>query len=184
MGKARPPAVSLAPYTLRYSDATLEHAYLLYDYNATAVVVPVFSCVVCALSLVLVMAVPAGRPGLRHIYPGFVVIGVTRLLTKLFADEARALRVYCWTWVFATAGMFIGWVSAQRQYEIVTGVGLGFLAAVALLLFLVSAYLRLLIGLFWPRTLTLLCYVAGWASTWPRVSVLGWPSVRAPRSRP
>ena len=170
-----PPPVSIAPLTLRFSDAALERAYLVDDFRATKVFVPLVSFVVCALSLSLVTAMPAAFAGWSFIWPTFVVIGTARLAVQGVADEAAALQLYCSTWVVATAGMFVGWVYEQQRHELVTGMSVGFAIAVSLLLVLVSAYLRLLIGAFWPRMLTLLCYLMGWGCTWPRISVLGSP---------
>ena len=165
----------LAVVCVQFSDQTLEREFLLQDFRATAIFVPLFAFVVNALVFVLLLAVPAARPGGAFIFPTFLAIGLGRVLVQFMADEEHALQVYGWMWVASTVTMFSGWVDAQRRYELVTGLGLGFLSAAVLLLILVSLYLRLLIGAFVPRILTLLCYIAGWACTWPRISVLGSP---------
>ena len=133
-----PPPVSIAPLTLRFSDAALERMWLVDDFRATKVIVLLLSFVVCALSLSLVTAWPAAFAGWSFIWPTFVVIGTARLAVQGVADEAAALQLYCSTWVVATAGMFVGWVYEQQRHELVTGMSVGFAIAVSLLLVLVS----------------------------------------------
>ena len=53
--------VRILPWTLGFSDEELERRYLLEDFRATKVLVPLFSFVICCLSFALLMAVPSSR---------------------------------------------------------------------------------------------------------------------------
>ena len=116
----------LAVVCVQFSDQTLEREFLLQDFRATAIFVPLFAFVVNALVFVLLLAVPAARPGGAFIFPTFLAIGLGRVLVQFMADEEHALQVYGWMWVASTVTMFSGWVDAQRRYELVTGLGVGF----------------------------------------------------------
>ena len=63
----------------------------------------------------------------------------------------------------------------QRYYVLLSGLSVGCLYFIALILALTSGFLTILVGSFLPRMLTLLVYLIGWGVTWPRVSELGWP---------
>lgn len=135
----------------------------------------IFATVVCGFSLGLLIAVPATRECAPFIFPMFTTAGVVRLLVQLMQDEERALAIYSWSWTAATLVTFACWVVAQRRLEIVTSLSPYFVVCVCALLALTSAYLRLLIGPFFPRIMNLMIYIVGWGCTWPSISTLTWP---------
>ena len=98
-----------------------------------------------------------------------------RLAVQLMSNKAQALALYCWSWTLVTFATFTCWIDAQRRFELVTGMSPYFLLCVCVLLVVVAAHLRLLIGAMLPRITTLFIYLVGWACTWPRISVVGWP---------
>ena len=95
--------VRMSPVTLRFSHPALERAYMLEDFRSTKVLVPIFSLVVCTLSMALIRSVPVTIICAPYIFPMFVTVGVVRMFVQLMNDAEHAMLFYCWSWTAVTS---------------------------------------------------------------------------------
>lgn len=158
--------------TLEFSNADIEHDFLLQDFRQAGSLVVVFSFTVSALLVAFLLAFPSAWAAAPFTLPQFIVIGGVRLWVQYWDDEWYALQVFSWTWLGVSVAIFSVWLVAQRTLVLLSGLSVTCMLFISFFLCVVSCFLSMLVGAFLPRNLTLLVYLIGWGGTWPRVSVL------------
>lgn len=127
------------------------------------------------LCVLLAVAVPAIAPGSANVGAVMCIVGVMRFAAGRMADQRRALVLFEWTWVASFSAAMATFSAGQAQHTLISHVSAEALAAIASLILLYGAFLRLLLPHHAPRLVLVFAVSAGWASFSPPLSVLGTP---------